>query len=386
MVSRLFASFRCVKPRARCLIGLAYSQPSFIESSLGGNVWSSVERTPHRHFCIGSAADREKKRDCSDEVVGWKVPSLVDETLRGVGQVLFCNSAASGAIILVGLAVGDPWLAALAGVGTVSATAFARVAGIEKEFIANGLAGYNGCLVGCAFSVFLSLPAWSPCAAVATAAGGVASTALAVALKNGMTSVPQWTLAFNITTLAALAYVKPLAAAPGAAVAAVAAKAASELTMYEWVAASLTGISQIFVVNDPLVGALVLAGIVVYSRGCAAFTLLGSMIGTAVAVVIGVDATEIQAGLWGFNSALTSLAVSVFFVPTAASLSLAASGAAATAILFAGLKTAMGDAFALPALTLPFCAVASACHLLRGSIRGVVPSARPHSPEMNSAH
>ena len=42
-------------------------------------------------------------------------------------------------------------------------------------------------------------------------------------------------------------------------------------------------------------------------------------------------------GLWGFNPALTALAVSVFFVQSPASVALAGSGAAATAVLSAGM-------------------------------------------------
>ena len=50
----------------------------------------------------------------------------------------------------------------------------------------------------------------------------------------------------------------------------------------------------------------------------AAHTLLGSAIGCGVGVAMGAPASEITAGLWGFNSCLTSLAVSVFFVASAA--------------------------------------------------------------------
>ena len=89
-------------------------------------------------------------------------------------------------------------------------------------------------------------------------------------------------------------------------------------------------------------------------------------------------------GLWGFNPALTALAISVFFVPAAPSYALATGGAAATAVLFGGAKVAMGGAFGVPALTLPFCAVAAGCHLLSHSnIPGLLLAASPHSPEKN---
>ena len=82
---------------------------------------------------------------------------------------MFCNSAVSGALILAGLTVGDPMLGAMAALGTVSATATAKVCSVDEEMVTNGLAGYNGCLVGCAFSVFLGAPVLGT--ALATVAG-----------------------------------------------------------------------------------------------------------------------------------------------------------------------------------------------------------------------
>merc|ERR1712135_267642 len=121
-------------------------------------------------------------------------------------------------------------------------------------------------------------------------------------------------------------------------------RALSDLTLYETVCA-------------PFTGALILAGIAYYSCGCAAYTLLGSCVSCAVGAVLGAGADELASGLWGFNSALTALATSVFFVHNLTTLALSVGGACATAVLFAGLKTAMASAFAVPALTIPFCAV-----------------------------
>ncbi len=92
------------------------------------------------------------------------------------------------------------------------------------------------------------------------------------------------------------------------------------VTAVDWALSPLVGISQIFVVQNALSGALILGGIAVYSKEAAAHTLLGSSIGVATGVVMGADPSAITAGLWGFNPALTSLAVSVFFTPSCASL------------------------------------------------------------------
>lgn len=121
-----------------------------------------------------------------------------------------------------------------------------------------------------------------------------------------------------------------------------------------------------------------------WSPACAAHTLLGSCVGVGTALAIGAAPAEIGAGLWGFNPALTALAVSVFFVPSTQSYALATGSSAATAVLFGGAKVAMGTAFGVPALTLPFCAVAAGNHLIAmGGARGLVLAAAPHSPEKN---
>ena len=317
---------------------------------------------PSRALCTAPADDDDRVR----------LPPFADECLRGVGQVVFCNSPASGAMILGALAVGDPWLAVNAAAGATAATAAARGAGLDAGATSAGLFGYNGCLVGCALSVFLGAPPVTTLAA--TVVGGGASAIVAAALKPAMGSVPQWTLAFNFTTLSALAYVRPLDGA-----AAIPADAgALELAL-----SPLVGVSQIFVVNSPWAGAMMLAAIGHYSKGCAAHTLAGSCVGVATAAAVGAPAGEIAMGLWGFNPALTSLAVSVFFVNTPQAVALSGGSAAATAVLFGGAKTAIGAAAGCPALTLPFCAVASGCHLLGGAAPGLELAASPHSPEKN---
>jgi len=284
----------------------------------------------------------------------------------------------SGALIASGLCYGDLTLAALAVGGCTSATATAKVAGLDASAISTGLMGYNGALVGCAFSVFLGTPGIEPMIA-ATAIGGAASAFVTSWLGKMITSVPQWTLAFNATALAVLVYARPFAnSTPAEPV------ALSTLSPLDWCSSVLTGVSQIFVVNNPVAGALVLAGIAAYSPGAAAAALLGSLLGVVSAAVAGADAEEVKAGLWGFNPALTALAVSIFYVPLGGSvLCLACGGAVATAFFAVGMKGAFAAMLQVPALTLPFCAVASACHLLAGKAPGLVLAARPHSPEEN---
>jgi urea transporter len=144
----------------------------------------------------------------------------------------------------------------------------------------------------------------------------------------------------------------------------------------------LTGISQIFVVESALSGSVIVLGIANYSQGLAAHAVAGSAIGTVVGAILGADSSEIAVGLWGFNSALTSMAVGTFFVHSVPTMALSAGGAAATAAVFGAMKTMFG-VYGSPCLTLPFCVTMSACYVLHKQIPSLVLAKNPHSPEKN---
>jgi len=136
------------------------------------------------------------------------------------------------------------------------------------------------------------------------------------------------------------------------------------------------------VVNDPRSGALILAGIAAYSPAAAAAALFGSLVGVGTAVALGADGQGVKDGLWGYNPALTALAVSVFFVPGWPPLALATGGAAVTALVATRCNDLFANMLQTPALTVPFCLVASGCYLLGGRF-GLRLAASPHSPEVN---
>jgi urea transporter len=111
--------------------------------------------------------------------------------------------------------------------------------------------------------------------------------------------------------------------------------------------------------------------------------MMGSTLGTLCGAFMGADVSELAMGLWGYNSALTSMAIGVFFVHSTPTLALSAGGAAATAAVFGAMKTVFG-AYGAPALTLPFCTAVSACYFLGNQIPGLQYAKSPHSPEKNS--
>lgn len=300
---------------------------------------------------------------------------------KGVGQVIFLNSTQAGALLLASLSLGDPILATLAAVGTVTATGAANLAVPQYTGALNdGLLAYNGCLIGCAAGGFL-VPTHGIMAATAwTCLLAPATTATALVLPKLTGGVPQWTWAFNAVALSQLVHLQPLAAASAAAEVAAAAAAPAFDAL---VASPLVGLSQIFVVNSSLTGMGITAAIASYSPLLAIHGLMGSTIGCLTGgLLLGAPLDAVADGLYGYNAALTSLSVGVFFLNTRSAWILSAAGALATTGIHAGLAALFGTVSS-PCLTLPFCIAASGSYLLAGSLPGLQLAVEPHSPEQN---
>lgn len=267
---------------------------------------------------------------------------------------------------------------------------------LDSSALRDGLWGYNGCLVGCATAVFISpLPSFdlslstvqiaAASGLVTTIAGGMISPFVSAALKPALGNVPQWTLAFNMVTLGILLRTKPFSKPPSNDEN-LSLSSITDIDPMVILNGPLKGISQIWVVESSLSGLVLLGGTALYSPGLAGHALIGSSVGalTGVASISGLNFCDIEAGLYGFNSCLTSLGVGVFFVHSPQAVLLSVGGSAVTAGLFGALKTVFGDVFMVPCLTLPFCASMTGCYLLGlAGIPGLNLASNPHSPEKN---
>jgi urea transporter len=324
------------------------------------------------------------------------VQALVDASTKGVGQVIFLNSKSSGQILLASLAIGDPFLAAMATVGTVTSTATAQCLSLSsKDALHNGLYSYNGCLVGCASSVFLASTFTTTSSLLfattaLTVTGAVSATMVTAALNKVCPPMPQWTYAFNFVMLTALLRIQPFTASPTPSSSDLVDIATiPSISALDVVLSPLAGLSQIFVVESAWTGAGIIAAIASYSPGLATHALLGSTIGCMMgSLVYHAPMTDVAAGLWGYNAALTSLGVGVFFVPTWQCTALTATGAIATSAVFGAFQPAFTST---PCLTLPFCITMSLCWLLGTPsthktilVPGLLLSSNPHSPEKNT--
>ena len=344
----------------------------------------------HRRHCRSFGSSSPHKNDDDDDNKNKKTlktwvkhqqfftKELMPTSLVGVGQVIFLNNQQSGMILLGGLAYGNPWLASMAAWGSLVSTSTAHMAGLDRDKLNAGLYGYNGCLVGCASAVFVDPTL------LATTVGAMLCPFVGVALDKAVRTTPQWTLAFNAVTLSMLLRSKPLHVVAGEGGASSSSAVVESVSVMDLLSGPLKGISQIFVVESSVSGLAVLGGIALYSPLLAAHALMGSTLGTLVGAALAAPSSELATGLWGFNSALTSMAIGVFFVPNRESTVLSVGGAAVTAILFGAIKTVMGDALGAPALTLPFCATATGCYWLAGNVHGLMLAKDPHSPEKNT--
>jgi len=260
----------------------------------------------------------------------------------------------------------------------------------------DGLLSYNGCLVGCASAVFF--PSLVTATAV-TLAGASAATFATVCFGRIIPQMPQWTYGFNAVMLATLLAtnkaslrVPHLPETDATQVTATTSiDVVTEATTITTISAlelmttiPLKGLSQVFLVDSSIAGLGVMGAIAMYSPQLAGHAVMGSAIGTACGYFL-LDGTAdaLASGLWGYNSALTSMAVAFCTVPTRSSLALSAGGAVATAVCYAAIQ----NAILAPCLTLPFCLTMSACYQLAaaGSITGLKLAISPHSPEKNTA-
>jgi solute carrier family 14 (urea transporter)/urea transporter len=74
----------------------------------------------------------------------------------------------------------------------------------------------------------------------------------------------------------------------------------------------LRGIGQVFFMNNPLTGLLILVAIVVQSRKVAVFGILGLLSSNLLAIALRFEDGMIESGLFGYNGVLVGLAIATF--------------------------------------------------------------------------
>ncbi|MGH8504454.1 MAG: urea transporter [Stenotrophobium sp.] len=283
---------------------------------------------------------------------------FTDTVLRGIGQVMFQNNSYTGLLFLSGIFYNSTLFGAAVLVGTATSTATALLLGADRSRLRAGLFGFNGALVAIALLYFLRPDALAWAYVILAAAG---STVLMAALLNLLDTwkMPVLTAPFVLTTLCFVlacarfgrlhtTQVLPTAGLPQAA------SVEGIVTVSTIVQGLFSGVAQVFFQGNVITGVIFTAGLLIASRRACAAALLGSLIGLLVAWGMGAAEPAIRAGAFGFNPALTAIALgSVFFAINTASVAYTALAAITTTVVFAAVSAAL-EPLGMPALTAPF--------------------------------
>ncbi|WP_150293971.1 urea transporter [Sphingobium estronivorans] len=314
--------------------------------------------------------------------------NFLDCVLRGIGQVMLQNNSFAGLLFLIGISYNSPLFAMAVLLGTGVSTGTAILLGADRALVREGLFGFNGGLVAIALLYFLqpTLLTWG-CVVFAAACSTIVMAAFLALM--GVWKVPALTAPFVFTAFCFFlatarfgrlpsTHLLPTAGLPKA------------VTVEGTVTAStiaeglFNGIAQIFFQGNIITGILFAAGLIISSRIAGTMALAGSLAGILVAWAMGAAEPAIHSGAFGFNSALTAIAMGgVFFVPGKRMVICTLIATIATVFVFAAVSAAL-EPLGIPALTLPFVLV-TWLFLFAGpafpGLQAVTDSNEPATPE-----
>lgn len=282
---------------------------------------------------------------------------------RGVGQVMFQDNMWTGILFLAGIFWGAyqehlPLVAWGALVGGVVSTLTGYILALPDKGGANGLWGFNGVLVGCAFPTFLGATVWMWI-------GLVICSAMTTIAQSGMNNVlsrcnlSSFTFPFVFCTWIFLLAARLFDGFPPVNMgtpefahghAGAVAMGFGDLVVY-W----LRGISQVFLINSWITGLFFLAGLAVSSWRAALWAAIGSALALFIAFAWVGPGQDIANGLYGFSPVLTAIALGATFCNFSWRSALwAVFGVIATVFIQAAMN-AFFSPMGLPTLTGPFC-------------------------------
>ena len=308
---------------------------------------------------------------------------FLDSVFRGISQVMFANNPLSGIIITVGLLIGN-WELALYGLlGTCVSTLTAHILGCSYSAIRAGLYGYNGCLtaMGISYFSFPHSPQTIGPVVVMSAFSTVFATAVGKILVQRLELSP-FTFSFQICSwiwlLGALKYrfffINGAILSPALLTTFIERPTLSNVSLETYTVEDnfvgfFASVSQVYFIENPYTGAIILVGVCVCSRILAFFALFGAVTAQITAAyLLGLPATAIHAGLWGFNSVLTCQALGgMFFVLYGYRIwALTLFGSIMTVLLQAGVSAFLAPV-GMPTFTFPFTMICWIFCLIAGS-------------------
>jgi urea transporter len=286
----------------------------------------------------------------------------IDNSLRGCGQVIFMNNPLTGVLNFLamfwGAYAGDIALAVAIGsvAGTFVSTAAAYSLRVDRGELRMGLYGFNGMLVGAAIPTFIhdTTLMW-----VTLAFASAASTIVAKGVNNvfGLWKMPSLTFPFVLTTwLVVLAAhsLPDLQVTVLQPVSLLSRAGRDAFDMREFIRASLVSVSQVYLVDNPVSGAIFLFALAVESRRCAGLAAFGAIASVACALAMNADMDMISHGLWGYSAVLTAPAIGYALMKTSPRTLVYCAAATVFAVFAQGALDTLTRTLGIPVLTFPF--------------------------------
>lgn len=249
---------------------------------------------------------------------------MAEACLRSYGKVAFCDNPITGGLIWFAMLIGSPFVALSSLSSVILLTYIAKyLQVVTDKDLRTGSLGANNVLVGAGAFAFLhfenAFVGWLGSLVLATFF--LPPITLLVCLHcqrsslfrgtEESTSTPMLHFPYNIVMMFFLA--TALFWDRSLVVPAVVEDA--ELTV-SIVPAIFNGLSKVFLVQKSYSGVLIFGGTLLCSRILAGSLLLGSLIATLLGWSIGMPAVALNAGVAGYNAALTAAAMAYFFEPS----------------------------------------------------------------------
>lgn len=283
--------------------------------------------------------------------------------LRGGGQVMFQGNAWTGLLFLCGIfwgayQEGQGAVAWGAVVGVIVSTITGYVLRQPSNDGAEGLWGFNGILVGCAFPTFLGN---TPLMWLALIICSMLTTWVRTGFNNVMApwKTNSFTFPFVFTSWLFLFAARMLQGMPPEYMSTPELTAhlhsTIDLSFGSLVVYWLKGVAQVFLINSWVTGIFFLVALFISSRWAALWAAIGSALSLAIVLLYHGPGSDIANGLYGFSPVLTAIALGcTFYRPNWKSAIWALVGIVVTVFIQAGMD-AMMIPFGMPTFTAPFC-------------------------------
>jgi len=324
---------------------------------------------------------------------------FADWVLRGIGQVVFQNNPISGAVILAGIFY-NSWIYGIVCLfGTIISTATALWFKADKGMVKDGLFGFNGALIAVALVAYTShnfttgeLPNGYLWLYIVLCAAFTTVITPAFGSLLGPHKVPGLTMPFvlatwfflgallQFTTIDVSTALKPTSPSDFTG-------PRPEYSSITWFHGITMGVAEIFFQDNWVTGVVILIGIAINTRIGALMALMGSTLAVASAMLYGAHDEAIRDGLFGYNAALTAMALGgMFLVLNRQGFIYTVIGVLVTVRVWPSLGVFL-EPTGMPVLTSAFVFVTWLMLLAKDGFSSLVPVAPPDAttPEENLA-